>query len=82
MQLTSRKLKQLDLIDSIIQEPLGGAHRNPNEAYNNLERFLIYTMRELQRVRMDYLMDHRYKRWRRMGKFERVSTVPVSAVVD
>ncbi len=65
-----RKLKELDVIDAIIPEPLGGAHRNVAEAYANLERFLIRGIRELKRVSIETLLEHRYKRWRRMGKFQ------------
>ena len=68
MQLTSRKLKEFDVIDAIIPEPLGGAHRNPNEAYSNFERFITGSLRELNRVSLDTLLEHRYARWRRMGR--------------
>ncbi|MFB3893556.1 MAG: acetyl-CoA carboxylase carboxyltransferase subunit alpha [Phycisphaerae bacterium] len=69
MKLTARNLKALDLIDDIIPEPLGGAHRNTAEAANNLERHIARTLRELARVSLDTLLKHRYDRWRRMGKF-------------
>ena len=68
MKITSRDLKALDVIDDIIPEPLGGAHRNPTEAANNLERHIVRTLRELNRVPMEHLTKHRYDRWRRMGK--------------
>lgn len=72
LKLTSRQLKELDVIDAVIPEPLGGAHRNPAEAYNNVERFITRTFRELSRVSIDALLEHRYARWRRMGRFERL----------
>ena len=50
MKLTARDLKDLDVIDDIIPEPLGGAHRNPAEAASNLERYIVRTLRELKRV--------------------------------
>jgi len=65
---TARQLKELDLIDDIIPEPLGGAHRNSAEAANNLERYIVRTLRELKAVSIDSLLKHRYERWRRMGK--------------
>ncbi|MFW6145800.1 MAG: acetyl-CoA carboxylase carboxyltransferase subunit alpha [Planctomycetota bacterium] len=71
LQLTSRRLIDLDVIDAIIPEPLGGAHRNPAEAAMNLERYLTRSIRELKRLDTTALLDHRYARWRRMGKFER-----------
>jgi len=71
LQLTARSLKQLDVIDAVVPEPVGGAHRNTAEACNNLERFITRSIRELKRVNLDSLMEHRYRRWRRMGKFAR-----------
>ena len=74
MKLTARDLQKLDVIDDIIPEPLGGAHRNPAEAATNLERHVVRTLRELARVPLDNLLHHRYARWRRMGKFIRRQT--------
>ena len=68
LKLTARHLKALDVVDDIIPEPLGGAHRDPAEAARNLERHIVRTLRELRRVQPDNLVKHRYERWRRMGK--------------
>lgn len=68
LKLTARHLKALDVIDDIIPEPLGGAHRNPAETAVNLERHIVRTLRELKRIDLDQLVAHRYDRWRRMGK--------------
>ncbi|MCJ7543046.1 MAG: acetyl-CoA carboxylase carboxyltransferase subunit alpha [Phycisphaerae bacterium] len=68
MKITARDLKGLDVIDDIIPEPLGGAHRNVAEAASNLERHIVRSLRELKRVPLDHLLKHRYERWRRMGK--------------
>jgi acetyl-CoA carboxylase carboxyl transferase subunit alpha len=79
MKLTSRKLKELDVIDAIIPEPLGGAHRNPSEAYRNFEQYLVRTIRELKRVSRETLQEHRYRRWRRMGRFETLTPEQLAA---
>ncbi len=68
MKLTARDLKSLDVVDEIVPEPLGGAHRNVTEAAGNLERYIVRALRELKRVPLDNLLEHRYARWRRMGK--------------
>jgi acetyl-CoA carboxylase carboxyl transferase subunit alpha len=68
LKLTARHLKALDVIDDIVPEPMGGAHRNPVEAAGNLERHIVRTIRELKRVSTENLLQHRYDRWRRMGK--------------
>lgn len=69
LKLTARSLKALDVVDDIIPEPLGGAHRDPAEAAHNLERHVVRTLRELRRIPIENLLKHRYERWRRMGKF-------------
>ena len=74
LKLTARHLKGLDVVDDIIPEPLGGAHRNPSEAASNLERHLVGTIRQLRRISTDLLLTHRYDRWRRMGKFLRIES--------
>ncbi|MCD6303780.1 MAG: acetyl-CoA carboxylase carboxyltransferase subunit alpha [Planctomycetes bacterium] len=79
MKLTARELRALDVIDAIIPEPLGGAHRDPAEAANNLERHIVRTLRELARISIDNLLKHRYDRWRRMGKVLRAAAGPPAA---
>ncbi|MDY6913289.1 MAG: acetyl-CoA carboxylase carboxyltransferase subunit alpha [Planctomycetota bacterium] len=68
MKITARHLKALDVVDDIIPEPLGGAHRNPAEAAANLERQIVRTLRQLKHIAPELLLQHRYERWRRMGK--------------
>jgi acetyl-CoA carboxylase carboxyl transferase subunit alpha len=68
LKLTARDLLELDLIDEIIPEPLGGAHRNPAEAAALLERAIVAALRSLRRLHADDLLSRRYQRWRRMGK--------------
>jgi acetyl-CoA carboxylase carboxyl transferase subunit alpha len=78
MKITARDLKALDVIDDIIPEPLGGAHRDVAEAAVNLERHIVRTLRELNRVPLDRLLQHRYERWRRMGKVLKLELQPTS----
>jgi len=68
MRITAEHLKQLDVVDDIIPEPLGGAHRNPAEAAGTLERYIVRALRELASIPGDKLLENRYSRWRRMGK--------------
>ncbi len=76
MQVTARSMKKHDLIDDIIPEPLGGAHRDRDEAAYNLERYLVSSIRQLKRIPIDQLLEQRYKRWRRMGKVLDLNNVP------
>lgn len=67
LRLTSSHLKQLGVIDSIIPEPLGGAHRDPRTAAHNLEQYIAKSLRELKRQKAENLLERRYDKFREMG---------------
>ncbi len=69
LKFTSRDLKKLGIIDDIIPEPLGGLHRNPQEGSRALEQYLIDTLRDLKRPRIQTLVRRRYERFRNIGCF-------------
>ena len=76
LKLTSKHLLELDIIDNIIAEPLGGAHRRPAEAANSLERYITQTLRQLKKEPLDDLLANRYQRWRKLGKVFRPDSLP------
>ncbi len=78
MQVTSKQMKSLDLIDDIIPEPLGGGHRDHAQVATNVERYIVNTVRELKRVDLDDLIDQRYARWRRMGEVLHLDELPAT----
>jgi acetyl-CoA carboxylase carboxyl transferase subunit alpha len=67
LRITSKDLKKFHLVDDIIREPLGGAHRDHESAARNLEKYIGDSLRALKRVRLDTLCRRRYKRWRDIG---------------
>ncbi|MBN2591713.1 MAG: acetyl-CoA carboxylase carboxyltransferase subunit alpha [Sedimentisphaerales bacterium] len=67
LKLTSKDLHKLGLIDEIIQEPLGGAHRNLHDAVYNVEKYIIKSLRELKRVKVENLLEDRYQKLRSIG---------------
>ena len=67
LKLTSDELKRLGVIDEIIKEPLGGAHRNPRAAADSLERYIDRTLRELRAIPTETLLEQRYQRVRSLG---------------
>jgi len=69
--LTARRLKQLGLIDQIIREPLGGAHRNPAEVASRLKEHLLSQLKVLDEMPADELIEARYERLMAMGALER-----------
>lgn len=68
--LTARKLKGFGLIDKIIKEPLGGAHRNPLEVAIRLKETIIAQVNVLSRKSPDKLLEDRFKRLSALGAFE------------
>jgi acetyl-CoA carboxylase carboxyl transferase subunit alpha len=67
LKLTSKDLIKLRLIDAVIPEPLGGAHRNVHDAVYNVENYILKSLRELKRTGIDNLLDARYKKLRSIG---------------
>ncbi len=67
MKLTAQEMLKLGIIDEIIKEPLGGAHRNPKEAADNISAYLRRTLEELVRIPIDELLEKRYTRYRQLG---------------
>ena len=67
LKLTSRDLKQLGVIDSIITEPLGGAHRDPHTVAHSLEQYIAKTLRDLKRSKVENLLERRYEKFRNLG---------------
>jgi acetyl-CoA carboxylase carboxyl transferase subunit alpha len=68
--ITASRLKTLGLIDRIVPEPLGGAHRDPDTTTQNLRRALVEARRELAKLSEDKLLEARYQRWIAYGKFK------------
>ncbi|MBS5013701.1 MAG: acetyl-CoA carboxylase carboxyl transferase subunit alpha [Haemophilus parainfluenzae] len=62
MGLTAPRLKELGLIDNIVPEPLGGAHRNYHEMARNLKHCLVEELNELDTFDKDGLLERRYER--------------------
>jgi acetyl-CoA carboxylase carboxyl transferase subunit alpha len=62
MKLNAVSVHDLGLIDEVIPEPLGGAHRSFDQASSNLSKVLIKNLDELTNMSIDSLLDRRYKR--------------------
>jgi len=70
MAITSDKLKELDLIDGIVPEPLGGAHRKPDEMAATLRTVLLSNLEAVMDVDIDDLLTNRYQRLMSYGRFK------------
>ncbi len=68
--LTAKRILEHRLIDKIVEEPLGGAHRDYNTASHNLKRALTEVFRPLSILKTEKLLERRYTRLRNYGEFK------------
>ena len=71
MKITAQDLKKLNVIDEIVPEPPGGAHADPAAAADMLAPYVERAIRDLTKLKPAQLVDERYKKFRRMGVFEK-----------
>jgi acetyl-CoA carboxylase carboxyl transferase subunit alpha len=69
LKLTAADIKGLEVIDEIVKEPLGGAHRDHKMTAANLHEALTRHLRELREVPPDRLVEERYQKFRKMSRF-------------
>jgi len=69
LQITAANLLKMGVVDEIIPEPLGGAHKNPQAAAENLKNALINNLRPLLKLSREALLEERYQRFRGYGYF-------------
>ena len=68
LKLTSKDLLRLGLVDKVIEEPLGGAHRDPKGAVDRVKAQLTDWLQELAAMPVPELLEQRYRKFRRMGQ--------------
>ncbi|MGB7574123.1 MAG: acetyl-CoA carboxylase carboxyltransferase subunit alpha [Thermodesulfobacteriota bacterium] len=69
LKLTASDLSRLGVIDEIVKEPLGGAHRDPERMAQILKEVVERHLKELERMKEEELLGLRYEKFRRMGTF-------------
>ncbi|MDB4694988.1 acetyl-CoA carboxylase carboxyltransferase subunit alpha [bacterium] len=69
LRFTSDDLSRLGVVDDVLQEPLGGAHRDHHQMASRLKSYLSRTLSELETKTSDELVDERYDKFRRIGVF-------------
>src|SRR5207342_3183502 len=70
MGITARRLKELGLVDKVVREPIGGAHRNPAQMAKRLKAVLLNELDTLEQLPVDELLQRRYERLRGYGAYE------------
>lgn len=69
MGITATRLHQLGLVDKVVREPIGGAHRNPGQMATRLKAVLMNELDRLQALPIQHLLDLRYQRIRSHGVY-------------
>lgn len=69
LKMHAENLLQLDVIDGVIEEPLGGAHHDPALTILNVKKYILDQWNILKAVPIEILIEQRYQKFRRMGKF-------------
>jgi acetyl-CoA carboxylase carboxyl transferase subunit alpha len=69
MGMTADRLARLGLVDEIVKEPLGGAHRDPQAMADDLKAAILRHLREVERLPEEQLLEQRYARLRGQGVY-------------
>jgi acetyl-CoA carboxylase carboxyl transferase subunit alpha len=70
MRITAQSLSEFDLVDEVLPEPLGGAHRNPGQAAQIIRNAILKNLEELDRMSVDQLLETRQRRLASFGQFK------------
>jgi acetyl-CoA carboxylase carboxyl transferase subunit alpha len=81
LRLTGKDLYRLGLVETIIPEPLGGAHRNIHDTVYNVEQFITKALRDLKRLKIENLLESRYNKLRSIGSDLRKRATTTKTVI-
>jgi acetyl-CoA carboxylase carboxyl transferase subunit alpha len=80
LKLTAADNMSLGIIDSVIEEPPGAAHRDPKTTALSLQSWIVNNLQHLRKLDLDSLLEERYQRYRRMGSYmESADAAPAAA---
>ena len=69
MKITAKDLKEFGIIDGIIKEPRGGAHKNPEKAAESIKGEILNWLSDIKDIDLDILIKNRYDKFRKIGNF-------------
>ncbi len=69
LKMQAENLQSFEVIDAVIEEPLGGAHYNPETAYKNVQTFILEQLAVLKDYSPELLLERRYQKFRNMGRY-------------
>lgn len=70
LKITSHDLEKMGIVDDVIDEPLGGAHRNPERTVEKVRQAIKKNLETLQELSKKELVEARYDKYRKMGEFD------------
>ena len=70
MRITAQSLNDFGLVDEVLPEPLGGAHRNPQEMADVIRNAVLKNLEELDQLSVDQLLENRQRRLASFGQFK------------
>ncbi len=70
MRITADSLSEFNLVDEVLEEPLGGAHRNPKEAAEVIRNAILKSLDELDGLSVEQLLEERQRRLASFGQFK------------
>ncbi len=74
LKFTPDHLLKFGVVDEIVEEPIGGAHRDHRKMASHLKGTLVEALKSLNKIPKDKLLDHRYEKFRKLGVFEEIVT--------
>ena len=72
LKLTAQNLKEIGVVDKIIKEPLGGAHRNKNKALEEVKKALLQEVTAFRKIDRQQIKKHRSEKYIKMGTLSSV----------
>lgn len=69
MRITAPDLKAFDIIDEVIPEPIGGAHRDVVQQAKNMDKVIQKSLTSLKKMSKDELLEHRWEKFKKIGEF-------------
>ena len=72
LKITAQDLFQMKVVDEVVEEPIGGAHRDPRRAAELLKEAVVRNLAEIRNVPFDDLLKQRYDKLRRIGLFDEI----------
>lgn len=72
LKITAQDLFQIKVIDEVVEEPIGGAHRDPRRAAELLREAIVRNLAEIRNIPTAELVDLRYQKFRKLGVFDQI----------